>query len=119
MSTQQLRESASTITAEALAQTRPQSPEVDEVVLCKTEHEVQQGWLHGPIPLSELPHGSVVSRRFGLAQGEKVRLVDDLRPVNQTVATSESPRPHTVDMLASMGKSMMSAAPGVPLLGKV
>ena len=38
--------------------------------------------------------------------------------MNQTVATSESPRPHTVDMLASMGKSMMSAAPGVPLLGK-
>ena len=38
--------------------------------------------------------------------------------MNQTVATSESPRPHTVDMLASMGKSMMSAAPGAPLLGK-
>ena len=118
MSTQQLRESASTITAEALAQTRPQSPEVDEEVLRKTEHEVQQGWLHGPIPLSELPHDSVVSWRFGLVQGEKVRLIDDLRPVNQTVATFESPRPRTVDILASMGKSMMLAAPGVPLLGK-
>ena len=118
MSTQQLREAASDITAEALAQTRPQSPEVDRVVLSKTEHEVQQGWLRGPIPLNELPSGSVVSRRFGLAQGEKVRLIDNLRPVNQTVATSESPRPHTVDVLASMGKSMMSAAPGVPLLGK-
>ena len=47
-----------------------------------------------------------------------MRLIDDLRPVNQTVATSESPRPHTVDMLTSMGKSMMAAAPGVPLLGK-
>ncbi|CAE7557810.1 unnamed protein product, partial [Symbiodinium pilosum] len=95
MSMQQLRESAAAITAEALAQTRPQFLEVDRVVLSKTEHEVQQGWLHGPIPLCELPSGSVVSRRFGLAQGEKVRLIDDLRPVNQTVATSESPRPHT------------------------
>ena len=118
MSTQQLRESSAAITAEAIAQTKPQSPEVDKVVLSKTEHEVQQGWLHGPIPLCELPSGSVVSRRFGLAQGEKVRLIDDLRPVNQTVATSESPRPHTVDVLASMGKSMMAAVPGVPLLGK-
>ena len=118
MSPQQLRESSAAITAEAIAQTKPQSPEVDKVVLSKTEHEVQQGWLHGPIPLCELPSGSVVSRRFGLAQGEKVRLIDDLRPVNQTVATSESPRPHTVDVLASMGKSMMAAVPGVPLLGK-
>ena len=118
MCTQQLRESSAAITAEAIAQTRPQSPEVDRVVLSKTEQEVQQGWLHGPIPLCELPQGSVVSRRFGLAQGEKVRLIDDLRPVNQTVATSESPRPHTVDVLASMGKSLMAAVPGVPLLGK-
>ena len=53
-----------------------------------------------------------------MCQGEKTRLIDDMRPVNQTVSTFESPRPHTVDVLAAMGRELMSACPGVPIQGK-
>ena len=118
LSVQQLREEADNITDETLAQVRPQSPEIDQTVLRKTLQEVENGWLTGPIPRHLVPPGSVVCRRFGLCQGEKTRLIDDMRPVNQTVSTFESPRPHTVDVLAAMGRELMSACPGVPIQGK-
>ena len=118
LSVQQLREEADNITDETLAQVRPQSPEIDQTVLRKTLQEVENGWLTGPIPRHLVPAGSVVCRRFGLCQGEKTRLIDDMRPVNQTVSTFESPRPHTVDVLAAMGRELMSACPGVSIQGK-
>ena len=118
LSVQQLREEADNVTDETLAQVRPQSPEIDQTVLRKTLQEVENGWLTGPIPRHLVPPGSVVCRRFGLCQGEKTRLIDDMRPVNQTVSTFESPRPHTVDVLAAMGRELMSACPGVPIQGK-
>ena len=109
LSVQQLREEADNITDETLAQVRPQSPEIDQTVLRKTLQEVENGWLTGPIPRHLVPPGSVVCRRFGLCQG--FRLIDDMRPVNRTVSTFESPRPHTVDVLAAMGRELMSACP--------
>ena len=49
---------------------------------------------------------SVISRRFGLRQPGKIRLIDDVsgssRSVNKTVQCSESPKPHSVDFIAAM-----------------
>ena len=118
LSVQQLRDEADNITDGILAQVGPQSPEIDRTVLEKTWQEVESGWLVGPIPRHSVPPGSVICCRFGLRQGEKTRLIDDMRPVNQSVATFESPRPHTVDVLAAMGKELMATCPNVPKKGK-
>ena len=47
---------------------------------------------------------SVISRRFGLRQPGKIRLIDDVSgsSVNKTVQCSESPKPHSVDFIAAM-----------------
>ena len=94
--------------------------EVDRVVYSKTMDEVQSGWARGPIPLSALPAGAVISRRFGLKQGEKVRLIDDLTGsgINQTVQASESPKPHTTDVVASALLEMLKFNSGSQLLGR-
>ena len=79
-------------------------PEIDTIVYDKTLEEVDCGWAIGPLPLEDLPSDAVVSRRFGLKQPGKVRLIDDLSAsgINQTVQTSESPKPHSADFIAAM-----------------
>ena len=74
--------------------------EVDSIVFQKTLEERDAGWLRGPIPFHELGSGCILSRRFGLKQPNKVRLIDDLSKsnINSTVQTSESPRPHSTEM---------------------
>ena len=49
--------------------------EVDKVVLEKTLEERDAGWLRGPLEFNELPPGAVLSRRFGVKQPNKVRLL--------------------------------------------
>ena len=95
-------------------------PAVDEAVYSKTMEEVQAGWASGPIPLDDLPTQAVISRRFGLKQGEKVRLIDDLSGsgINQTVQASESPKPHTTDVVASALLEMLKFCSGASLLGR-
>lgn len=51
---------------------------VDEEVYSKTLEECEKGWASGPIQLDDVPPDALVSRRFGIQQGEKVRLIDDL-----------------------------------------
>ena len=50
--------------------------EVDKTVYEKTLEERDAGWLRGPIDFSELGSGCVLSRRFGLRQPNKIRLID-------------------------------------------
>ena len=78
--------------------------EVDMIVYEKTLEEVSSGWAVGPIPLCNLPKRCVLSRRFGLRQPNKIRLIDDLSGslINATVQTVESPKPHTTDVVASV-----------------
>ena len=78
--------------------------EVDKIVYEKTLEEVSSGWAVGPIPLGDLPQQCVLSRRFGLRQPNKIRLIDDLSGIliNATVQTVESPKPHTTDVVASV-----------------
>ena len=66
-------------------------PSVDEEVYAKTLVEKDHGWLMGPIEVADLPDHAIVSRRFGLKQGAKVRLIDDFSGsgVNSTVQACE------------------------------
>ena len=41
----------------------------------KTLEEVEFGWACGPLDLDHLPNDAVVSRRFGLRQPGKIRLL--------------------------------------------
>ncbi|CAE7578426.1 unnamed protein product [Symbiodinium sp. CCMP2592] len=98
---------------------KPQG-DVDAVVHEKTVEEREKGWATGPIPLQSLPQDSLISRRFGLRQGEKIRLVDDLSfsGVNELVTVQESPKPHGPDVVAAAMLTFMRLAPGVPLQGR-
>ena len=87
---------------------------VDKAVYEKTLEERDEGWLEGPISFSSLPVGSVLSRRFGLKQPNKVRLIDDLSGsfVNMTVQSNESPRSHTTDVVASLALGFLEPVNG-------
>ncbi len=69
----------------------------------KTLSELDRGWLLGPFEPEEVPDGYTLSRRFGVVQGQKVRCVDDFTrsSVNLAVQVTESPKPHTVDVLGA------------------
>ena len=94
--------------------------EVDTVVFQKTLEERDAGWLRGPVPFHELGKGCVLSRRFGLKQPNKVRLIDDLSKsnINSTVQTPESPRPHSTDVVASMALAVLLGASNRNVVGK-
>ena len=74
--------------------------EVDAEVWKQPIEERDKGWLVGPISESDVPESAPISRRFGLRQKHKIRLIDDFSEssVNQTVMVSESPVLHTVDV---------------------
>ena len=97
-----------------LKSVRSQGEEVDAEVLRQTRAEVDKGWATGPINVEHLPPGSIISRRFGLVQPNKTRLIDDLSAsgINDTVQAEETPTPHTVDVAAGMITSAMRHLPG-------
>ena len=94
--------------------------ELDNIVFEKTIEERDAGWLRGPVQFEELGPGCVLSRRFGLKQTNKVRLVDDLTKsgINSTVQTSEAPKPHSTDVVASLTLALLLAARGRSVCGK-
>ena len=51
--------------------------DIDASVWDKTMEEVGDGLLTGPIAEESLSSGAVVSRRFGIRQGGKIRPIDD------------------------------------------
>ena len=94
--------------------------EIDEMVYSKTLEEVEFGWACGPLELDHLPNDAVVSRRFGLRQPGKIRLIDDLSAsgINQTVQAVESPKPHSADFIAAMLLEVLKCSKGMPLMGR-
>eukprot|EP00435_Cladocopium_sp_Y103_P031237 s2858_g7.t2 len=78
--------------------------EVDEQVLARTREEVEAGWASGCWALEDVPANAVISRRFGLRQPGKIRLIDDLSGsfVNSIVQASESPKPQNADFIGAM-----------------
>ena len=96
------------------------SAELDKEVIRKTLEEKEAGWLLGPVDPKSLPEGSIVSRRFGLQQPGKVRLIDDFSAsnVNSTVQTTETPKPHSTDVIASLGVALLESFPNMLMLGR-
>ena len=93
------------------------NPKVNEAVWQQTLQEVTDGFIEGPFDLKSIPADHPVSKRFGVVQGSKIRCVDDFTgsSVNLTVQSCESPRPHTLDVVAGllsalMGKSKQTKA---------
>ena len=87
--------------------------ETDRAVWDKTLEEVDKGWLLGPFDPQQIPSHYPLSCRFGVVQGEKTRCVDDFSRshVNACVQVTETPKPHTVDVLASLLMQAMTACP--------
>ena len=79
----------------------------------QTLAEVQSGFLIGPIELDQVPHHIPLSKRFGIKEGAKTRCVDDFSRSgkNSCAQVSESPKPHTVDIIASLGLLLMRHGP--------
>ena len=94
--------------------------EIDELVWKKTQEEVELGWASGPIDVSSLPENAIVSRRFGLRQPGKIRLIDDLSAsnVNQTVQCSESPKPQSLDFVAALLLTILKSSGGAKVKGR-
>ena len=111
--------SAESLRQRVLERAKPQGEE-DTTVHSKTQEEREKGWIRGPIPVSDLSCDSLLSRRFGLKQGPKVRLIDDMSfgGVNNLVTVHESPKPHGPDVIASAALECMRCSPGTPLKGR-
>ena len=78
--------------------------ELDKELWEKTMKEVQAGWLIGPLEWDDLCPSDVISHRFPLKQGAKVRPIDDYSRsgVNAAVTTLEQPTVDTSDVAAAM-----------------
>ena len=88
--------------------------EVDAEVWRQTIEERDKGWLKGPLKLEEVPDEAPISRRFGLKQRHKVRLIDDFSEssVNSTVTVYETPVLHTVDVAGAVLMQWFACAKG-------
>ena len=95
-------------------------PEIDELVWKKTQEDVELGWASGPIDIASLPADAIISRRFGLRQPGKIRLIDDLSAsnVNQTVQCSESPKPQSIDFVAALLLTILKSSGGAKIKGR-
>eukprot|EP00435_Cladocopium_sp_Y103_P061413 s1136_g23.t1 len=82
---------------------------LDREVWEATMAEVAGGTLEGPYDVWDLPKGHIVSPRFGLRQGSKVRPIDNLTAsgINSTVGLPEKLQVDTIDEVASMIKRFM------------
>ena len=91
----------------------PMDPAMVEMVWEQTLAEVQSGFLIGPIEFYQVPHHIPLGKRFGIKQGAKTRCLDDFSRsgINSCAQVSESPKPHTVDIIASLGLSLMRHSP--------
>ena len=90
----------------------PMDPEMVETAWEQTMAEVQSGFLIGPIELDQIPHHVPLSKRFGIKQGTKTRCVDDFsRSGINSCAQVSPPKPHTVDIIAALGLSLMRHGP--------
>ena len=83
--------------------------EVKEAVWQQTLQEVADGFVEGPFDMKSIPTDVPVSKRFGVVQGSKARCVDDFTgsSVNLAVQSCESPRPHTLNVVAGLLSVMM------------
>ena len=76
----------------------------------QTLDEVAKGELEGPLALEDIPLDVLLSKRFGVKKGGKVRCADDFSAsgVNATAQPLESPKPHTLDVVVGMISTIMA-----------
>ena len=77
---------------------------MDQQLYDKTLEERSKGWLVGPLLWDELEDSAVVSRRFGLWQGAKLRPIDDysMSSINATVTSKDQATADNVDTICAM-----------------
>ena len=98
--------------------------ETDSFFWLKTLEERDKGWLVGPLDRHDLDPDTVVSRRFPLRQGSKIRPIDDysMSSVNATVGMSEQATTDSIDvisaMLAEFMKQLARAGKGTQVLAR-
>ncbi|CAE7037204.1 unnamed protein product [Symbiodinium sp. CCMP2592] len=99
----QVREDSKVFREKVKNSLKPQDPALAAEVCSKTEKEREAGWIVGPMCESSLCDGILVSRRFGIQQGQKVRCIDNLTSsgVNLAVQAYEAPQPQSTDVVAS------------------
>ena len=104
-----LKSSASETRNMVLSSIRSQGPEFDAELRRKTLDEVEKNGLEGPFEVHRLPPNSVVSTRFGIKEGDKIRMIDDFSGscVNNTVTRTNSPQPRSTDVLAALAVHLM------------
>ena len=101
---------AASFSARTLASIKEsQDVELDEQVWRATLEEVAGGTLDGPYDVNSLPAGHIVSPRFGIRQGPKIRPIDNLSSsgLNSTVGLPERLQVDSIDEVAAMVKSCM------------
>ena len=119
MSPQEVRRQAAHARERVLAEVRPQGS-VDMEVASKTAQEVAAKWADGPYDLADLPVSASISKRFGLQQGSKTRLIDNMSGsnVNAGVQVCETPQPHSTDILACLALQCMDTFPRSDFVGR-
>ncbi len=77
--------------------------DMDSKLWLKTLEERDRGWLIGPLSWDELEENAVVSKRFPLQQGAKLRPIDDfsMSMVNATVSMRDQATTDGVDVIAA------------------
>lgn len=78
--------------------------ELDCGVYAATLAERDAGHLEGPLDPTSLPTSAILTMRFGLRQGQKLRPIDNYKTslVNFAVTQSETITVHTLDVCAAM-----------------
>lgn len=78
LSVEGLRQQATLMRQDALhAGVSSGDDEIDKAVWVQTMQEVADQWLEGPLAADQVPSDAPISKRFGLKQGAKIRLIDD------------------------------------------
>ena len=101
------------ITARTLATVRASaSPEFNEKLWDATLQEVTEGFLQGPFGPEELGSEAIVSPRFGVAQKQRLRPIDNFSAsmVNRAVGLPEKLTVEAVDEAAAVIKEWLRRA---------
>ena len=88
--------------------------DLDAALSVIIKEELDKGWVSGPLDPQELEPGSVISPRFPIRQGEKVRAIDDFSfsGVNSCFGTTEKIELQGVDDILSLIGSMLRSGRG-------
>ena len=86
--------------------------DMDKLLWEKTVEEAGKGHLSGPYSFDSLPQDCLVSSRFPLLQGGKLRPIDNYSSslINDTVTVSEKPITHSIDEIALLITKLAKAA---------